>query len=147
VRKYNRQLLVIWSLTAAIAIWVLLSGRSTTIPAICSLIAVTLTFLLQPRVKKYKFELAGQNEVRSSLGFSVCIDGSSLVYSEGPRTLTIGPESSESGVSKFRINISRVARWDPPNESIEITDKEKAEIRSRIAHALSYRQVMSARRR
>lgn len=147
MRKYYRQLLVVWSLTAAIAVWVLLSGRSTLIPTMCSLVAVALTFLLQPKTKKYRFQVVGENEVRSALGFSVRIEGSTLVYSQGPHTLTIGPESSSSGISKFRINVSNIARWDPPNDSIQLTDKEKTEIQSRIVHALSFRQVMPARRR
>lgn len=146
MRNYNRMMLGVWSLVAVIYVWVRLRGGPDTIPLLCGAIAVACTFLLYPKGTKYGFQEVSENEVRSSLGFCVRIDGAELVYKEGSNTLTIGPQSPSSGVSKFLVNDATIERWDPPNDQIRLTNKQKSEIQSRIVQALTYRQVKSGRR-
>jgi hypothetical protein len=147
MRVYNRMMVCIWSLVAITFIWGFLSGSSSTIPAICSALAVAATFLLYPKRGNYKFQLIGTDEVRSPVGFSVRVSGDSLVYEEGARKITLSPGGSPGGVAVFRIDASKLSRWDLPNEGVQLSDDQKSEIRTRLIRALSYRQVMSGRRK
>jgi hypothetical protein len=146
MRVYNRMLVCIWSLVAITFIWDYLTGGSSTIPTICSALAVAATFLLYPK-RGYKFQLVGTDEVRSPVGFSVRVSGDSLVYEEGARKITLSAGGSPGGVAVFRIDASKLSSWDPPNEGVQLSDDQKSEIRTRLIRALSYRQVMSGRRK
>jgi len=141
MRRYHRKMVFIWSLAAIISVWAFLSDGSATIPSVCSVIAVAATFLLQPRGGGYKFQFVGPDEVRSPSGFSVRVSRDSLVYEEGARKITISVGGSSGGVAVLRIDASKLSKWDSPNEGVQLSNDQKSEIRSRLIHALSYRQV------
>lgn len=132
----------LWITAAILSVYAALALHSSLLPIIGFLLATCGTLVLRPRLSvgilRVVPETAEDKLVESSLGFSVRMSNSSIIYREGACCITILPCGGPGKPVAFKIAPNIPLVWDASAGNVPLTGKQQQEIRHRIIRAISF---------
>lgn len=135
-------ILGLWIVGAGFSIYSATVLHSALLPFVSLLLAACGTGLFKPRASVGDLRVVRKTMedqlVESSLGFSVRMTNTSLVYDEGARRITILPFTEPGKPVAFRMAPNIPLTWDAPNAVNPISPREQEEIRRRISRCISF---------
>lgn len=142
MRSRYLAILGLWIVGAGFSIYSVTVLHSALLPFVSLLLAACGTALFKPRASvgdlRVVHETMEDQLVESSLGFSVRMTNTSLVYDEGAHRITILPFTEPREPVAFRMAPNIPLTWDAPNSDNPISPREQEEIRRRISRCISF---------
>jgi hypothetical protein len=135
-------ILGLWTVTAGFSIYSATALHSALLPIVSFVLAACGTRLFKPDALvgtlRVTHETMEDQLVESSLGFSVRMTNTSLVYRENARSITILPFTEPGKPVAFRMAPNIPLAWDRPNGDNPVSPGEQEEIRRRISRCISF---------
>lgn len=142
MRSRYLAVLGLWIVAAGFSVYSATALHSVFLSIVSFVLAACGTKLFKPHSSvgtlRVVQETMEDQQVESSLGFSVRMTNTSLAYHEGAHSITILPFTQPGRPVAFRMAPNTPLAWDTPNADNPISPKEQEEIRRRISRCISF---------
>ena len=142
MRSRYLAILGLWVVAAGFSVYSATALHSTLLPILSFILAAYLTMRFKPDASvgtlRVVRETIEDQQVESSLGFSVRMTNTSLTYQEGASKITFLPFAEPGKPIAFRMAPNIPLAWDGPNGNNPISPKEQDEIRRRLSRCVSF---------
>ena len=142
MRRRYLAILGLWIVATGFSIYSATALHSALIPVISIVFAASAIKLSRSQrpvgTLRVMHETMEDQMVESSLGFSVQLTSTALVYREGARSVTILPFTEPGKPADFRMAANIPLAWDSPHGNNPISPKGQEEIRRRVDRCISF---------